>query len=269
MYHSIAVHFAHMHDTPVSLRTSAWGAQHRNGAKCSVQGAGSTGLTTSNFRNEEAVYAVMRPCSQPTTSQWLVLQVLIRMSNYWGVYRFALAVQVRMVDKGVLKAILPWEDARRVLAMRLRRRLAEDAVRAHVASADPTVQRSDALQLIESWYTGMAADDFSSQGTVGNGPSSHGSAATLPDVGGCAEAQVCTHHELVARDQQFLEWLNSAQGAAKIGAELKKLKRNAAAATVLEVAKSQEGREGLLLALKGLLETNLSLKAQLASMIGS
>lgn len=173
-----------------------------------------------------------------------------------------------MVNKGVLQAIVPWVDARRVLAMRLRRRLAEDAVRAHVASADPTVQRSDALQIIESWYTGLALDDLSSQGTFPNGHSSRGSAATLADVGGCADAHgVCTHNELVVRDQQFLEWLNSAQGAAKIGAELKKLKRNAAAATVLEVTKSQEGREGLLLALGSLLEKNLSLKAQLASII--
>lgn len=175
-----------------------------------------------------------------------------------------------MVEKRVLKAIVPWADARRVLATRLRRRLAEDAVRAHVASADPAVQRADALQLIQSWFARSAPDVWSSQGTAKNGHSPHSSSGAPIEAAVCnAEQGHCDHDELVAHDERFLAWLNSAQGAAIIGAELKKLKRNAAAATVCEVARSQEGREGLLLALETLLETNLSLKAQLGDLIGS
>jgi hypothetical protein len=77
------------------------------------------------------------------------------------------------------------------------------------------------------------------------------------------------HDVLIERDERFLAWLHSAKGAAKIGGELKKLKRNAAAATFLELARSDEGREGLLLSLKELVSQNLSLKAQLARVIGS
>lgn len=77
------------------------------------------------------------------------------------------------------------------------------------------------------------------------------------------------HEELIDRDERFLAWLHSAQGAAKIGAELKKLKRSAAAAVFLEMARSDEGREGLLMSLKELVSQNLSLKAQLARVIGS
>lgn len=175
-----------------------------------------------------------------------------------------------MVEKGVLKSMVPWSEARRVLATRLRRRLAEDAVRAHVASADPSVQRADALNLIQKWFTRSALDDSNSQDTATNGRSSQSSAGADADLAsGNMEYANCDHDELVAHDEIFLAWLNSAQGAAKIGTELKKLKRNAAAATVLEVARSQEGREGLLLALESLFETNLSLKAQLASVISS
>ena len=77
------------------------------------------------------------------------------------------------------------------------------------------------------------------------------------------------HADLIDRDERFLEWLHSAQGAAKIGAELKSLKRSAAAAAFLEMARSEEGREGLLLSLQELVTQNLSLKAQLATVIGS
>lgn len=179
-------------------------------------------------------------------------------------------MQVRMARKGVLKSIVPWVDARRVLAMRLRRRLAEDAVRAHVASADPSMHRAQALQLIETWYTGMVTDDRSGLRTAEKHDSAAESDATLTCArdGSTAHA-LYNHHELISQDRQFLDWLNSAHGAAKIGAELKKLKRHAAAATVMDVTKSQEGQEGLLMALENLLETNLSLKARVASMIGS
>ena len=77
------------------------------------------------------------------------------------------------------------------------------------------------------------------------------------------------HEQLILRDEKFLAWLHSAQGAAKIGGELKGLKRAAAAAAFLELARSDEGREGLLLSLKELVSQNLSLKAQLARVIGS
>lgn len=84
-----------------------------------------------------------------------------------------------------------------------------------------------------------------------------------------AGAAGAEHEDLIDRDERFLAWLHSAQGAAKIGAELKGLKRSAAAAAFFEMARSEEGREGLLLSLKELVAQNLSLKAQLAGVLGS
>lgn len=61
-------------------------------------------------------------------------------------------VQVRMRAKNVIKGLVPWADARRTLATRLRRKLAEEGVRAHIASADPSIPRRHALELLQEWY---------------------------------------------------------------------------------------------------------------------
>lgn len=48
---------------------------------------------------------------------------------------------VRMLAKGVIQGIVPWASARRFLALRLRRRLMEAQLAAHVATTDPSLQR--------------------------------------------------------------------------------------------------------------------------------
>jgi acetyl-CoA carboxylase/biotin carboxylase 1 len=48
---------------------------------------------------------------------------------------------VRMLAKGVLRGILPWQHARPFLACRLKRRLMEDTLAAHVATTDPSISR--------------------------------------------------------------------------------------------------------------------------------
>lgn len=57
-----------------------------------------------------------------------------------------------MKAKNVIKGLVPWADARHTLATRLRRKLAEDGVRQHIASADPSIQRTHALELLQQWY---------------------------------------------------------------------------------------------------------------------
>ena len=66
--------------------------------------------------------------------------------------RHSTCMQVRMRAKNVIKGLVPWADARRTLATRLRRKLAEEGVRAHIASADPSIPRSHALELLQEWY---------------------------------------------------------------------------------------------------------------------
>lgn len=62
-----------------------------------------------------------------------------------------------MKAKNVIKGLVPWADARHTLATRLRRKLAEDGVRAHIASADPSIQRGHALELLQQWYLKSSA----------------------------------------------------------------------------------------------------------------
>lgn len=42
---------------------------------------------------------------------------------------------VRMLAKGMLRAIVPWQQARRYFVARLRRRLTEEALLKHIAGA--------------------------------------------------------------------------------------------------------------------------------------
>lgn len=192
-----------------------------------------------------------------------------------------------MKAKSVIKGIVPWADARLTLATRLRRKLAEDAVRAHIASADPCIERTRALELLQQWYwQSCAAGDGSGLGereseaqsqswhSEANSRSAASTAGESENRNGCScsgasAAEHDEHEELIERDERFLMWLHGAQGAAKIGAELKKLKRTAAAATFHEMARSEEGREGLLMSLREMVRKNSSLKAQLASVIDS
>ena len=60
-------------------------------------------------------------------------------------------MQVRMMSKGVLKAVVPWDSARRVLAARLRCRLAEDLLVRHITGADAALSRAQALQCARAW----------------------------------------------------------------------------------------------------------------------
>jgi hypothetical protein len=174
-------------------------------------------------------------------------------------------VQVRMLQKGVIKAIVPWDNARRVFAVRLRRRLAESAVLGHIAAADPSVGSTAALAMLQSWVCASSQSCEQGGGKTGNCAdvgTVEGSNATIGTV-----RDGIDHLQLMKFDEEFLAWLHSARGAAKIGAELKKLKRTAAATLVLEVARSEEGREGLLQAVQTMLQKSASLRAQLSAAI--
>jgi hypothetical protein len=72
---------------------------------------------------------------------------------------------------------------------------------------------------------------------------------------------------LMQADKEFLAWMESSAGAAKVGAELKELWRRAAAAAVQKASQSQEGREGLLAALQEVVAQNATLRAQLSTML--
>jgi hypothetical protein len=185
-------------------------------------------------------------------------------------------LQVRMKAKNVIQRIVPWADARLTLATKLRRKLAEDAVRAHIASADPSIERTRALELLQQWYWRSSTledgswDPQDERRCCADKANGHtGDGGSTEDVNCPAGARDDGHQAMVERDEKFLIWLHSAEGAAKIGAELKKLKRSAAASAFLEMARSEEGREGLLMSLREMVKKNSSFKAQLASVLES
>jgi len=133
---------------------------------------------------------------------------------------------VRMVAKGVLRGIVPWRRARAFLALRLKRRLAEDELAKHVAAADSGLSRSQARALLRSWCE-----------------SSGGGAAEL-DAGASSPWD---------DDRAFLTWASSPAGGAAVAAGLRQLRAAAAAAAVANAADSAEGRDGLVAALEALL----------------
>lgn len=177
-----------------------------------------------------------------------------------------------MIEKGVLTAVVPWAAARRVFSRHLTRRLAEESVVSHIAAADPSISRRAAVALLAAWFAARSSATLDSEDTDAN--TQHSTAAPHLDASTAAAsagtgsgAGAGCHAALEERDAAFLEWIASAEGATKVGSELKRLKRCAAARAVVAAAESSEGREGLVLALKELTAGQPALRAQLASML--
>lgn len=195
-----------------------------------------------------------------------------------------------MVSKGVIKAVVPWRSARRVLSTRLRCRLAEESLLGHIASADPSISRPQALQLLRKWNHDSSTNvsptpppvssNQAAEGSSSKSAESSNSSATLTETLAAEEHEIGSHSDegagaggggmeaasadsLVQADEAFLRWMESTKGAARVGSELRKMKRRAAAAVIEEAVRSEEGRDGLLLVLKSLVQSDARLKAQL------
>lgn len=184
---------------------------------------------------------------------------------------------VRMKAKGVLRDIVPWRQARRYFVARLRRRLTEEALLRHIAAADSGVRREHALSLLRSWY-------LSTPHTAGSGSSSEaemgtsllgltgkaGTAALAPPPAGPQDAEqqaTAAADSLWADDASFLEWVESAGGAARCATELRQLRTGAAARLVAELSSTAEGTEGLVAGLREAVKANPSLVLQLRSLV--
>jgi hypothetical protein len=76
-----------------------------------------------------------------------------------------------------------------------------------------------------------------------------------------------TAESMMQADEDFLGWMESSAGAAKVGAELRAMRRCAAAEAVREASRSQEGREGLLAALRDVVAQNATLRAQMETVL--
>lgn len=58
---------------------------------------------------------------------------------------------VRLAEKGAIRRVVRWEEARSFFYWRLRRRLAEERVRQRIARADPVLTRNEVTTLLLKW----------------------------------------------------------------------------------------------------------------------
>lgn len=144
----------------------------------------------------------------------------------------------RMAAKGVLRGVVAWGQARAFFAARLRRRLAEEALVRHVAAADSSITRRDAVAAVASWVND----------------------AQQPAVA----AQEADDSQA---DRDFLAWADSAAGRARVASELRGLRSAAAARVVADMLATQEGKEGLLAGLADAVNADGALAQQLRGLL--
>ncbi|KDD75664.1 hypothetical protein H632_c563p3 [Helicosporidium sp. ATCC 50920] len=162
---------------------------------------------------------------------------------------------VRMLAKGVLHGIVPWARARAFFAAHLRRRLAEEELLRHIASADPGLGRAAAREALKNWFLSSPLPAAPAVGSP-----QRGSGVVLPPASRRGE-------ELWRNDGQFLEWVEGGSGAARVAMELKALRLQASARTVHQLCRTPEGTEGLVRGLAQCLAANPSLQLQLRSLL--
>lgn len=167
---------------------------------------------------------------------------------------------VRMLSKGVLRGIVPWETSRSFFASRLRRRLAEDALLRHIAAANPRgISRTEARAMLRSWFLSSPLP------SVRKSNDSHRLVGVQLSIEEVSDENVALWND----DDVFMAWAESASGAARIAMELKILRQSAAADMVKELSATAEGTDGLVRGLHSALDANPSLLLQLRSLVGS
>jgi len=64
-----------------------------------------------------------------------------------------LPLQLHRFAKGVLAGVVPWREARRFFAWRLKRRLTEEGLIRHISSTDVSINRLDAIAMVRDTDT--------------------------------------------------------------------------------------------------------------------
>jgi hypothetical protein len=62
--------------------------------------------------------------------------------------RLCVCVHCCRFAKGVLAGVVPWREARRFFAWRLKRRLTEEGLIRHISSTDVSISRLDAIAMV-------------------------------------------------------------------------------------------------------------------------
>ena len=119
----------------------------------------------------------------------------------------------RMREKGVIRGIVPWRQARAFLSMRLRRRLAEERIFRDMSASDPRLSRSEMEEMLRRWY--LQACDHQGEGDWNE-------------------------------DDETQKWMESESGRSRVSTELTSLRSAVAARQVHDMLSSPEGTAGLL-----------------------
>jgi acetyl-CoA carboxylase/biotin carboxylase 1 len=164
---------------------------------------------------------------------------------------------VRMQAKGVIRSIVPWEDSRTFFAMRLRRRLAEQALCYHIQAADEKIGLADAKALIKQWYLSSPRKEDASDQSM---------ASILLDNSDSRFSQEEANAIWEGEDAEFLQWVEGPTGAARISLELRSIRHKAASSLVADLTSTTEGTEGLIQGLQEAIASNPSLRLRLKNL---
>jgi len=164
---------------------------------------------------------------------------------------------VRMLAKGVIQGIVPWENSRNFFATRLKRRLAEEALYNHLRAADSSITLLDAKHMVRAWFltsprVNSAKDHYGSMNIQ------------LVSTNDMSDEDKVTAW---SNDAAFMEWVESQNGAARIAVELKSLRQKSAAQLVATLSDTSEGTEGLIKGLESAIDSNPSLLLQLRNLV--
>ena len=159
---------------------------------------------------------------------------------------------VRMLAKNVIRGIIPWEDSRRFFALRLRRRLAEQALCRHVQSADELITLEEATSMIKNWF--LTSPKKGSNDSIVNFITSN--SLTYEESS-----------ELWENDEKFMEWVEGPTGSARISLELRSIRQRSATNLVTALTSTNEGTEGLIEGLEEAIGSNPALLLRLRNMI--
>lgn len=165
----------------------------------------------------------------------------------------------RMLAKRVLHGVVPWERSRTFFAARLRRRLTEEALLRHVAAADGSVSRADALRMLRSWFLSSPRPAPPAAASAGHPVQGVQLAPAEDESPGM---------QFWRDDAAFMAWAQGSNGAARIAMELKALRMRAAARAVQDLSATAEGTEGLVRGLQEAMRDNPSLLLQMRSLVG-
>jgi hypothetical protein len=157
-------------------------------------------------------------------------------------------VQARMLHTGVVAATLPWAEARRVLAVRLRARVAETVLQAQLLQADPGLRQAEAFALLASWRSASLEAATTAAAATDSSPNGD-------NIGPSKRAEACKagcHLQILKEDEAFLRWLSDS-GNVTIEADVRAVKQGAVACTLRSLLGSGLDDAGIVAALQSAL----------------